>query len=114
MKHNLIIKNYDDASRSALAFLEYDDSDDIWSCTISENAERKYLPAILFLFVEKGIFKLDNEWTRKFIKERVVPAERHNIGTILHDIGLQYYDEFKILMFVNGRCCQDNCYLVEI
>ena len=49
-----------------------------------------------------------------WVQQRIIPSDRQNLGQILKVNVLDEYDEFKLLMLSNGRCTQDNCYLVEI
>lgn len=65
-------------------------------------------------FVRKGVYDVDDYWARRFVKERVIPPERQNIGSILRTIGAPYYTEFAILEYCGGRCCMDEFYLEEI
>lgn len=48
------------------------------------------------------------------MKERVVPPDRQNIGTIMRDLHMKKYSEFPILEYTSGRCCMDDFYLEEI
>lgn len=43
----------------------------------------------------------------------MIPPDRQNIGEIMRKVGMQYYDEFPLLVYIGGRCCQDENYLVE-
>lgn len=43
-----------------------------------------------------------------------MPPERQNIGQILRANGLKEYDEFPLLLKNDGRCCQDECYIVKV
>lgn len=48
------------------------------------------------------------------MKEQVVAPDRQNIGAILGEVGIGYYDEFPRLVYTSGRCCIDDLYLEEI
>lgn len=43
-----------------------------------------------------------------WVRQRIVPPDRQNIGQILKANGLEEYDEFSLLMFGSGRCAQDD------
>lgn len=60
------------------------------------------------------VFYADDYFARKFVKERVAPPERQNIGSIMRKIGITRYREFDLLMYNNGRSCQDDFVLEEI
>ena len=49
-----------------------------------------------------------------FVKERVVPPERQNIGMILREAGMSYYSEFPLLVYTQGRCSMDDFFIEEI
>ena len=72
------------------------------------------MPAILSLLAKQGIRELDDKWARRFVKERVVPPDRQNIGMIMRQLHMKKYSEFPILEYTSGRCCMDDFYLVEM
>ena len=46
----------------------------------------------------------------KWMKERVIPSGRQNIGTILKNHRLIKYSEMALLALSRGRSAQDACY----
>lgn len=72
------------------------------------------MPAIPGELVKMGIRSIDDKWARRFVKERVVPPDRQNIGMIMRKVGMEYYSEFPLLVYCSGRCCMDDFYLEEI
>ncbi len=70
-------------------------------------------PFMFYGHVKRGIYSIDDEWTMKWVRQRIIPAERQNIGAILRDNGLKYYDEYKLLCLSEGRCAQDELYIVR-
>lgn len=96
------------------AILSYDEENDIYGIFVPESVNPDDLPAIPACLVSKGIREIEDKWARRFVKERVVPPDRQNIGMILRDVGMQYYDEFPLLVYTSGRCCMDEFYLEEI
>lgn len=71
-------------------------------------------PIILHLALERGYTELPQDWVDIWVKERLIPPNRQNICDILTAAGLKTYDEFGMLMYTNGRCAQDYCFLEEI
>lgn len=71
-------------------------------------------PLILSSFVKRRNFSVDEKWSLTWVQQRIVPPERQNIGQILRENHLKYYDEFRMLMLADGRCEQDDCYLVPL
>lgn len=49
-----------------------------------------------------------------WVRQRIVPPDRQNIGQILKANGLEEYDEFSLLMLGSGRCAQDDYYLFPL
>jgi len=49
-----------------------------------------------------------------WVKERVIPSGRQNIGSILKNHKLRDYSEMALLRLSGGRCSQDSCYIKEI
>ncbi len=71
-------------------------------------------PPMFMGHIKRGVFSIDAEWTMKWVRQRIVPAERQNIGSILRDNGLSEYDEYKLLLLSTGRCAQDELYITRI
>ena len=55
---------------------------------------------------------LDKIWDMIWVRQRIIPSDRQNLGQILKDNGLTEYDEYNMLMLTMGRCPQDDYYLV--
>ena len=70
-------------------------------------------PFLFSGYVKKGIYSIDSTWSRKFVEQRIIPSDRQNLGIILKENGLQEYDESKLLLLSEGRCAQDDLYLVR-
>ena len=64
--------------------------------------------------VKRGVYSIDSTWSAKFVGQRIIPPDRQNLGSILRRYGLKEYDEFKLLQLSEGRCAQDELYLVRI
>ena len=89
--------------RSKRYFTELMRDTDEWTC-----------PFIFSGFVKKGIYSIDPVWSGKFVGQRIIPRDRQNLGIILKENGLKAYDENKLLLLSEGRCAQDELYLVRI
>lgn len=89
--------------RSKRFFSELLSDTDEWTC-----------PFIFSGHVEKKNYSIDSIWSGKFVAQRIIPPDRQNIGTILRENGLKEYDEFKLLQLSEGRCAQDEIYLVRV
>lgn len=96
------------------AVLSYDEDKDEYHVSIPDSVNADDLPAILGILARKGVREIDDRWARRFVKERVVPPDRQNIGMILREAGLGYYSEFLLLVYTSGRCAMDEFYIEEI
>lgn len=96
------------------AFLFYYEKKQKFSIELTDDCNSQDVPLILSSFVKKRQFSIGEKWSRTWVQQRIVPAERQNIGQIIRDNRLKDYDEFKLLMLAMGRCEQDDCYLVPV
>ena len=108
------IKNDDFEPSVEHAILTYDDETDQYAVHIPKEVPGNQLPAILSLLAKQGMREIDDKWARRFVKERVIPADRQNIGMIMRQLNMKKYSEFPILEYTSGRCCMDDFYLEEI
>lgn len=111
--YKFAIKNkaYDD---KIVGYLYYDDNAQTYEIEIPNDVKSSQAPLILAAFIEKGQRKIGNEWSLRWVQERVIPQERQNIGQILKNNGMEYYSEFPLLLKNQGRSCQDECYIEQI
>lgn len=96
------------------AVLSYDEDKDLYHISIPLSVNPDDLPAIPGILARKGIREIDDKWARRFVRERVVPPDRQNIGMILRELGMGYYSEFPLLVYTSGRCAMDEFFLEEI
>lgn len=68
-------------------------------------------PLMLAGFVKRGIYTIPSEIAYNWVKERIVPCERQNIGDILNRYHLKEYDENKLLELSEGKCSQDSLFV---
>lgn len=113
MKIFAIRDEYADVQKD-LAYLLYYEHDKNFYIELPEDADPWTTPLILDSFVKRGETSVNSYWSRIWVEQRIVPTDRQNLGDILHDNGLAEYDEFALLTLANGRCAQDDYYLVPI
>lgn len=101
-------------THTSCGILIYDEEKEIYHVRIYRDHDINDMPAILALSAQQGDYDLDEKRSLMFVKARVVPPDRQNIGQILREIGAKYYSEFAILDYTSGRCCRDNFYIEEI
>ncbi|MCM1136115.1 MAG: hypothetical protein NC400_11135 [Clostridium sp.] len=114
MLRKFAIKDESYSRAEECAVLSYEEDTDQYAIEISEAVNPDRLPAIPAILARKGIRSIGDKWARQFVKERVVPAERQNIGQIMRQVGMAYYSEFPLLLYCSGRCCMDDFWLEEI
>lgn len=107
------IKNaYYDAK--TVGYLYYDEQKREYEIEIPENVKCYEAPPILSDFIKKNKYRIGKEWSCRWVRERVTPSERQNIGQILKANQMTEYDEFKFLVKNEGRSCQDECYIEQV
>lgn len=81
---------------------------------LRENLDEWTAPLLLTSFVKKGVFTIPRDISFLWVKERVIPSGRQNIGAILDTHKLKQYDEMKFLEISKGKCSQDHLFIEEI
>lgn len=97
-----------------LAYLFYYEKDKNFYIELPDKADEWETPFMLSSFVKRRMNTLNAYWSRLWVSQRIVPPDRQNLGQILKENGLKEYDEYELLMLANGRCAQDECFLVPI
>lgn len=97
-----------------IAFLYYNEETKDFEIEIPETTKSNEAPLIIAAFIGKGQRRIGKEWSLRFVQQRITPPNRQNIGQILKVNNMKEYDEFQFLMKCEGRCCQDDCYIVEV
>ena len=71
-------------------------------------------PLLMTSFVKRGIFTIPRDISLMWVRERIIPSGRQNIGMILKNHHLKEYDEMKFLELSEGRCSQDSLYIEPV
>ncbi len=108
------IRDETDVRRKDLAYLFYYEMEKCFYIELPDDADPWETPLILSSVLEKGEKTVSAYWSKTWVRQRIVPLDRQNIGQILRDNGLCEYDEFQLLMLSMGRCAQDDYFLEEI
>lgn len=108
------IRDETDLTGKDIAFLIYYEQDKRFYIELPENADSWETPLLLSSFLKRGERTVNAYWSRMWVQQRIIPSDRQNLGQILKDNGLQVYDEFALLMLADGRCAQDDYYLVPV
>lgn len=95
------------------AFFTYETDKKEFGLFIPKEVEPDDLPITFCLYALQGYRKLNDEQTRRWVKARIIPPERQNIGMILRNMERTEYDEFEMLMHCQGKSCMDDFCLEE-
>ncbi|MBR3305839.1 MAG: DUF2442 domain-containing protein [Lachnospiraceae bacterium] len=99
--------------RKLLGYLFYYERSRRFFSELLSDLDEWTAPFIFAGAVKRGIYSIDSEWTMKFVRQRIIPADRQNLGDILKANKLREYDEYKLLQLSEGRCAQDELFLVK-
>ena len=97
-----------------VGYLYYEEQSREYEIEIPETVKSYEAPLIISDFIEKNQYRIGKKWSYRWVCQRVIPPERQNIGQILKAKHMTEYDEFKFLVKNEGRCCQDECYIVKV
>jgi hypothetical protein len=81
---------------------------------ICEDLNEWEAPLLFQGLINKGIYTVLKDISLLWVRERVIPSGRQNIGLILKNANLREYNERALLSLSEGRCSQDACFLSEI
>lgn len=108
------IKNDYIGKDRVLSILNYDERKRVFTVDIPGDVSTKEVPYIMASFVKRGKRTVGNDWSMRWVRERIVPNTRQNIGQIMRENGMKRYDEHELLVKNQGRCCQDDYYIEEL
>ena len=108
------IKSESDTSAKDLAYLLYYEKEKRFYIELPEDADVWETPLLLSSFLKRGEKTVNSYWSLMWVRQRIVPSDRQNLGQVLYENGLENYDEFELLMAGRGRCAQDDYFLSEI
>jgi len=97
-----------------LAYLLYYELEKRFYIELPDGADPWETPLLLSSLLKKGERSINSYWSKMWVRQRIVPIDRQNLGQVLKDNHLKEYDEFELLMLSMGRCAQDDYYLVPM
>lgn len=107
------IYNDDLGQKKPIGYLTYYEKAAEYIIELEENIEEWDVPILFQKYIREQEYTVPTEVSKLWVQERVIPSGRQNIGMILKNAKLKYYDEMKLLCITKGRCSQDNCYIKE-
>ena len=81
---------------------------------LQEDLDEWTAPLLFTSLVKKHIFKVPKDISALWVRERVIPSGRQNIGSILTTHKLRAYDEMRFLEISKGKCSQDSLYIRKL
>lgn len=99
---------------SAIGYLVYYEKAESFIIELCEDLDEWDAPLLFQGLVRKGIYTVSQEISLMWVKERVIPSGRQNIGSILKNHKMKQYSEMALLSLSKGKCSQDSCYIEEI
>ena len=108
------IRDESASEQKDLAYLFYYEHEKKFYIELPQGVDPWEMPLLLDSFVKQNETSVNSYWSKIWVQQRIIPAERQNIGEILRDNQLEDYDEYELLMLAMGRCAQDEYYLVPV
>ncbi len=108
------IRDETDRGGKDLAWLLYYEKEKRFYIELPDSADEWDTPLLLASFLKKGERTVNSYWSELWVRQRIVPSDRQNIGQVLRDNKLERYDPFDLLMLSKGRCAQDDYYLAPL
>ena len=99
---------------SAIGYLFYYEKAESFIIELCEDLDEWDAPLLFQGLVRKEIYTVAQDISLMWVKERVIPSGRQNIGSILKNHKMKKYSEMALLSLSKGRSSQDNCYIEEI
>ncbi len=81
---------------------------------LNPNLDEWTAPLIFSEAVKRGRVTMGRELSLKWVRERIIPSGRQNIGSILKNAGLSDYDEMELLSESGARSSQDHMYIKKM
>ena len=104
----------DEESRYPVGILIYYERAKAFIVELEEYLDEWTAPLLFTKYVKEGIYTIPREDSLLWVKERVIPSSRQNIGSILSEHGLKAYDEMRFLELSKGKCSHDSLYIRKI
>lgn len=102
------------ARKRAIGYLYYYEKTPSFIIELCEDLTEWDVPILFSSYIRRGIYTIPKDISLLWVKERIIPSGRQNIGMILRNHKMSEYNEMKMLAASKGRCAQDECYIKEI
>ncbi len=98
----------DDENGLSIGTLLYYEKEHSCVIELKEDLDEWTAPLLFTGYVREGIYTIPRDVSYLWVKERVIPHSRQNIGSILSHHRMKSYDEMRFLEISGGRCSQDS------
>lgn len=99
---------------SAIGYLFCYEKAESFIVELCEDLDEWDAPLLFQGLVKRGIYTIPRDISILWVRERVIPSGRQNIGSILKNHKLKEYSEMAFFQLSKGKCSQDGCYITEI
>ena len=100
--------------KAAIGYLFYYEKAQQFIIELCRDLDEWDAPILFQKFVKERIYTIPRDVSFLWVKERVIPSGRQNIGTILKNHKLKNYSEMALLQLSKGKCSQDDCYIESV
>lgn len=97
-----------------IGYLFYFEDSKSYIVELCDDLDEWEAPLLFQKYVCEKEFTIEEGATLMWIRERVIPPGRQNIGAILKRYKMKEYNEMDFLALSGGRCSQDECYIREV
>ncbi|WP_034445851.1 hypothetical protein [Butyrivibrio sp. AE2032] len=109
-----IFEIIDDEERLNVGTLLYYEKEKDFIIELAEGLDEWNAPLLFTKKVKEGALTIPRDLSKTWVRERVIPSGRQNIGSILSTHRLKEYDEMKLLELAQGRCSQDSLFINKL
>lgn len=99
---------------SAIGYLFYYEKSKSFVIELCRDLDEWEAPLLFQKLVREKQYTVPRDISLMWVKERVIPSGRQNIGSILKQHKLKGYSEIAMLTLSKGKCSQDACYIEEV
>lgn len=97
-----------------IGYLFYYEKAQSFIIELSSDLDEWQAPLLFQGLVKKGIYTIPKDIALMWVRERIIPSGRQNIGEILKNHKLKEYSEIAMLSLSRGRSSQDSCFVKEV
>lgn len=108
IRYMKIYEIYDEDNELSVGVLLYYEKEKSYIIELQENLDEWTAPLLFTAYVRKRIYTIPRDISYLWVKERVIPSGRQNLGAILARHHLKEYNEMTFLEISEGRCSQDS------